>query len=48
VLSLLGWSGLARVVRGRIISLLEEDYAMAARLLGATRRRVLSDICCRV
>ncbi len=41
VLSLLGWSGLARVVRGRIISLREEDYAMAARLLGASRRRIL-------
>ena len=41
VLSLLGWRGLARVVRGRIISLREEDYAMAARLLGASRARIL-------
>jgi len=41
VLSLLGWRGLARVVRGRIISLREEDYAMAARLLGAGHGRVL-------
>lgn len=41
VLSLLGWCGLARVVRGRIISLREEDYIMAARLLGASRTRVL-------
>ncbi len=41
VLSLLGWCGLARVVRGRIISLREEDYVMAARLLGASRTRVL-------
>ena len=42
VLSLLGWRGLARVVRGRIISLREEDYAMAARLLGASRTRILT------
>lgn len=42
VLSLLGWCGLARVVRGRIISLREEDYVMAARLLGASRTRVLT------
>lgn len=41
VLSLLGWRGLARVVRGRIISLREEDYAMAARLLGASHPRIL-------
>lgn len=41
VLSLLGWRGLARVVRGRIISLREEDYAMAARLLGAGHARIL-------
>ncbi len=41
VLSLLGWTGLARVVRGKILSLREEDYAVAARLLGAGHRRVL-------
>lgn len=41
VLSLLGWRGLARVVRGKIISLREEDYAVAARLLGASHARVL-------
>ncbi len=41
VLSLLGWTGLARVVRGKILSLREEDYATAARLLGAGHGRVL-------
>ncbi len=41
VLSLLGWTGLARVVRGKILSLREEDYAVAARLLGASHGRVL-------
>lgn len=41
VLSLLNWTGLARVVRGKILSLREEDYAVAARLLGASHARVL-------
>ncbi len=41
VLSLLGWTGLARVVRGKILALREEDYAVAARLLGASHSRVL-------
>lgn len=40
-LSLLAWTGLARVVRGKILSLREEDYAVAARLLGASHARVL-------
>jgi peptide/nickel transport system permease protein len=41
VLSLLGWTGLARVVRGKILALREEDYAVAARLLGAGHSRIL-------
>ena len=41
VLSLLGWTQLARVVRGKILSLREEDYAVAARLLGAGHPRVI-------
>ncbi len=41
LLSLLNWTGLARVVRGKILALREEDYAVAARLLGASHRRVL-------
>jgi len=41
VLAALAWTGLARVVRGKILSLREEDYAMAARLLGAGHRRIL-------
>ena len=41
LLSLLAWTGLARVVRGKILSLREEDYAVAARLLGAGNGRVL-------
>lgn len=41
VLSLIGWTGLARVVRGKILALREEDYAVAARLLGASHARIL-------
>ena len=41
VLSLLGWTGLARVVRGKVLALREEDYVCAARLLGASHARIL-------
>lgn len=41
LLSLLGWTSTARVVRGKILSLREEDYAMAARLLGARHNRII-------
>jgi len=41
VLSLLGWTGLARVVRGKILSLREEGYAQAARAIGAGHGRIL-------
>ena len=41
VLSLLGWTRLARVVRGKILALREEDYAVAARLLGAGHGRII-------
>lgn len=35
ILSFIGWTGLARVVRGKFLSLREEDFTKAARLLGA-------------
>jgi peptide/nickel transport system permease protein len=41
VLGVLGWTTLARVVRGKILSLREEDYAVAAQLLGANHSRIL-------
>jgi len=41
VLSLVGWTGLARVVRGKMLSLREEDYALAARLAGAGHGRIM-------
>ena len=41
ILSLIGWCGLARVVRGKFLSLREEDFTMAARLAGAKENRVI-------
>ena len=41
IISLLGWTELARVVRGRFLSLREEDFVMAARLAGCNRMRVI-------
>jgi len=41
ILSLIGWTGLARVVRGRFLSLREEDFVMAARLDGAPQRKII-------
>jgi len=35
ILALIGWTGLARVVRGKFLALREEDYVMAARVAGA-------------
>jgi peptide/nickel transport system permease protein len=41
ILSLIGWTGLARVVRGRFLALREEDFVMAARLVGSSEMRII-------
>ena len=41
ILALLNWVGLARVVRGRLLSMREEDYALAARSSGASDLRII-------
>jgi len=41
LLSLIGWTGLARVVRGRFLSLREEDFIKAARLAGSSELRII-------
>ncbi|MDZ4720451.1 MAG: ABC transporter permease [Roseiflexaceae bacterium] len=41
ILSLIGWTGLARVVRGRFLSLREEDFVLAARLVGSSEMRII-------
>lgn len=41
LLAIIGWTGLARVVRGRFLALREEDFVMAARLCGASEMRII-------
>ena len=41
VLSIIGWTGLARQVRSKILSLREEDFATAAMLAGASQIRIM-------
>jgi peptide/nickel transport system permease protein len=41
ILSFIGWTGLARVVRGRFLSLREEDFVLAARLDGHTQLEII-------
>ena len=41
IISLLGWTGMARVVRGRFLSLREEEFVTAARLAGAKEGRII-------
>jgi peptide/nickel transport system permease protein len=42
VLSLIGWTGLSRAVRGKLLALREEDYVMAARIAGAGRSHIIA------
>ncbi len=41
ILSLIGWTGLARVVRSRFLALREEDFILAANLDGVSRGRMI-------
>ena len=41
ILSFIGWTGLARVVRGRFLSLRTEDFVVAARLEGSSELRII-------
>jgi len=40
-LTLTGWLSMARLVRGQILSIKQEDYVIAATALGADRRRII-------
>ncbi len=42
VLATVGWTGLARVVRGKLISLREEDYVLAAKLSGLKEGAIIT------
>lgn len=41
IISLIGWTELARVVRGRFLSLRNEDFVTAADLAGCSQRRII-------
>jgi len=41
ILSLIGWTGMARVVRGRFLVLREEDFVLSARLCGSGEVRII-------
>ena len=41
ILALLDWPSLGRAVRGKLLSLREEDYAAAALMMGATPARII-------
>jgi len=41
ILSLLDWTGLARAVRSKLLALREEDYVLAAQLMGAKPSRII-------
>jgi peptide/nickel transport system permease protein len=41
ILGLIEWTGLARAVRSKVLSLREEDFAQAARLMGAGPARII-------
>ncbi len=42
ILSFLGWTTLARVVRSKFMSMREEDYIMAARVAGVSTPRIIA------
>jgi peptide/nickel transport system permease protein len=41
ILGLIDWTGLARAVRSKLLSLREEDYVLAAQLMGARTPRIV-------
>ncbi len=41
ILSLVGWTDLARMVRGKLIALREEEFVLAARFIGASDFRII-------
>nr|WP_325197049.1 ABC transporter permease [uncultured Oscillibacter sp.] len=42
IMSLLSWPALARVVRGKFLSLKKEDFVMAARLAGVSDKQIIA------
>jgi peptide/nickel transport system permease protein len=42
ILAMLDWTGLARAVRSKLLSLREEEYCLAAQLMGARPKRIIA------
>jgi peptide/nickel transport system permease protein len=41
IFSIIGWTGLARVVRGKLLALREEDFVIAARVAGTSDLKII-------
>ena len=41
ILALIGWAGFARVVRGMVLSIKEEEFIQAAKTMGASKLRII-------
>ncbi|MCX7917982.1 MAG: ABC transporter permease [bacterium] len=41
ILSLIGWAGLARIIRGMVLSIKEEEYVLSAKALGIPTFRII-------
>ncbi|KFF41270.1 MAG: ABC transporter permease [Candidatus Atelocyanobacterium thalassa] len=41
ITSFIGWSGLARVVRGQVLSFKDQEFVQAAKAMGATNKRII-------
>ena len=42
ILALIGWAGFARVVRGMVLSIKNQEYVQAAKSIGASRMRIIT------
>ena len=42
ILSFIGWAGMARVIRGMVLSIKEQDYITAAKAIGASDLRIIT------
>jgi len=42
IIAMFGWTGLARLIRGEVLSLRSRDYVDAARVSGATNREIIT------
>ena len=41
ILALIGWAGFARVVRGMVLSIKNEDFVLAEKTMGASNLRII-------